>query len=302
MLIARLNGLLVVPLAERDGRVGVPLGKLVLVHKPIGVCPFLPPRRGDENSPAIYRWGGGKKPRESRRDGRNSARKVTVRSSLRDLRRSIFPIHPAVNCWAIVERPYGTGARCDLRITTSLPSGTYRRTVARWAVAAIALRPRPLGVAQGWENRGPSGRSYELARHFPQAGQSRRVGRAKQAPPWDPARRTGGARFARPTYPLPSRLRQQGLEAGAARSGGSCPISFRPTSPTSIISRRCTRSWSRFDWSSSAPGRRRNGRVAGRQQSAQAAAEQSASECPLDDPQPVGRAAPLRITRAIMKV
>ena len=69
----------------------------------------------------------GKSPRESRRDGRNSARKVTVRPSLRDLRRSIFPIDPAVNCWAIVERPYGTDACCDLCITTSSASGTYGR-------------------------------------------------------------------------------------------------------------------------------------------------------------------------------
>ena len=68
---------------------------------------------------------GREKPRKSRRDGRNSARKVTVRPSLRDLRRSIFPIHPAVNCWAIVERPYGTDACCDLCITTSSASGTY---------------------------------------------------------------------------------------------------------------------------------------------------------------------------------
>ena len=49
---------------HRGQRVGVgPACELVVIHKPIGTCRFLPPRGATENSPAIYRWGREKAPR-----------------------------------------------------------------------------------------------------------------------------------------------------------------------------------------------------------------------------------------------
>ena len=45
-----------VPLGKRD-LPKVPLGKLVVTHKPISACRFSRPGGATENSPAIYRWG-----------------------------------------------------------------------------------------------------------------------------------------------------------------------------------------------------------------------------------------------------
>ena len=69
------------------------------VSRPVGAT---------DNSPAIYRWGKRKKTLPSRRDGRKFAHGHVFGRPYGTIVVPVLPIHPAVNCWATVERPYGT--------------------------------------------------------------------------------------------------------------------------------------------------------------------------------------------------
>ena len=91
-----------------------------------------------DNSPAIYRWG--------RKEKASASPVGTTEDPLAGhpfgrpygtTDDPFSPVHPAVNCWAIFQRPYGTKSRSDYVCDNK-------------------------GVAQGWENQCPFGAAWSL--------------------------------------------------------------------------------------------------------------------------------------------